>query len=148
MSGTGLVRVKNGDGGQLLNSGNTGDNGLVLGELLSTDGESNGKDSGHSNGDTTNEEDEDVVETTTVCVMEYRVENDNLENDEDTNGDETERTDLRENLLQVTCRVIVLTNERSGATEECIGTGGDDNTLSFTLFASGTTERKERKLNY
>ena len=114
------------------------DNGLVLGELLSTDGESNGKDSGHSNGDTTNEEDEDVVETTTVLVTETGIETEDLSEDENTDGNQSEGTDLSENLLQVTGGVIVLANERSSTTEEGVGAGRDNDTLSLTLLASGT----------
>lgn len=136
--GTGLVGAEDGDTSQLLNSGNTGDDGLVLGELLSTDGESDGQDSGHGNGDTTNEQDEDVVETTTVGVVEGGVEDDDFEKDEDTDGDQAERTDLGENLLQVTGGIVILTDEGSSATEESVGTSGDNDTLSFTSLASRT----------
>ena len=36
---TGLVRAQDGDSSQLLDSSDMGDNGLILGELLSTNGE-------------------------------------------------------------------------------------------------------------
>ena len=39
---TRLIRTKGSDGSQLLDSGNTSDNGPVLGELLSTGGEGDG----------------------------------------------------------------------------------------------------------
>ena len=137
---TGLVRAQDGDTSQLLNSRDTGDNGLVFGELLSTDGESDGQDSGHGNGNTTNEEDKDVVETTTVLVAEASVQDKDFGEDENTDGDQAEGTDLSKNLLQVTGGVVILADEGSGTTEESVGSSGNDNTLSFTLFASGTAE--------
>ena len=70
--------------------------------------------------------------------MERGVEDNNLENDEDTDGDQAERPNLGENLLQVTGSVIVLADERGSTTEESVGTSGDDDTLSFTLLASRT----------
>lgn len=142
--GTGLVRAQDGDTGQLLNGSDTGDNSLVLGELLGTDGEGDGQDGGHGNGDTTNQEDQDVVETATVIVTEAGVEDEDFSNDEDTDGDEAERPNLGKNLLQMTGGVIVLADEGRGTTEESVGTGGDDNTLSFTLFASRATDNDVR----
>lgn len=50
---TGLVGAKNGGTSQLLCSSDTGDDGLVSSELLGTDGEGDGQDSGHGDGDTT-----------------------------------------------------------------------------------------------
>lgn len=58
---SGLVRAQDGDTSQLFNGSDTGDNGLVLGKLLGTDCEGDGQDSGHSNGDTTDQEHKDVV---------------------------------------------------------------------------------------
>jgi hypothetical protein len=52
---------------------------------------------------------------------------------------------LSENLLQVTSGVIVLSDERGGTTEESVGTSGNDNTLGFTLFASGTAKKKKSR---
>ena len=131
--GTGLVRAQDSDGSQLLNSSDTGDDGLVLGELLSTNGEGDGQDGRHGDGDTTDQEDEDVVETITVSVVVSRIEDENLEKDEDADGDETEGTDLGENLLQVASGIVVLTDQRSSTSEEGVCTGRDDNTLCFTL---------------
>jgi len=138
--GTGLVGTKNGDTSELFDGSDTGDDSLVLGELLSTNGESDGQDSRHSNGDTTNQEDKNVVETTSVRVSEVGVENENLEQNENTDGDKTESTDTGENHLQVTGLVVVLTDEGSGTTEESVGTGGDDDTLTLSLFTGGTGE--------
>ena len=131
--GSGLVRAEDGDGNQLLNGSDTGDNGLVLGKLLSVDGEGDRQNCWHGDGDATNQEDEDVVETITVSVVVSRIEDENLENDKYADGDETEGTDLGENLLQVTSGIVVLTDQRSSTSEEGVCTGRDDNTLCFTL---------------
>ena len=48
---------------------------------------------------------------------------------------------LGENLLQVASRVVILTDERRGTTEERVGAGRDNDTLSLALLASGTTEK-------
>ncbi len=125
---TGLVRAQDGDTSKFLDSGDTGDDGLVLGELLSTDGEGDGQDSGHGNGDTTDQEDQDVVETAAVLEAEAGVEDENFRKNEDTDGDKAERTDLSENLLQVTSGVVILADEGGGTTEESVGTGGDNDT--------------------
>lgn len=137
---TGLVGTENGDTGQLLDGSDTGDDGLVLGELLGTDGEGDGQDSGHGDGDTTDQENEDVVETFTVREAEAGVEDEDLGDDEDTDGDETERTDLSQNLLQVTGGLVVLADERSGTTEESVGTSRDNDTLGLTLLAGRAPE--------
>lgn len=70
---TSLVGAKNGDGGQLLNGSDTGDNSRVLGKLLSTNGERDGQDSGHGNGDTTDQKHQNVVDIVTVVVAEAGV---------------------------------------------------------------------------
>ena len=129
--GTGLVRAQDGDGSQLLNGSDTGDNGLVLGELLSADGEGARQDGWHGDGDATDQEDEDVVETITVSVVVSGVEDGNLEKDEGTDGDETEGTNLGEDLLQMTGGVVVLADQRGGTSKESVCIGRDDNTLCF-----------------
>ena len=137
---TGLVRAENGDTSKFLNGGDTGDDGLVLSELLSSDGEGDGQDGRHGDGNTTDQKHKDVVETTSVSLSEVGVENEDLEQDEDTDGNQTEGTDTSENHLQVTSLVVVLTDEGGSTTEEGVGTGGDDDTFGFTLFTSGTRE--------
>lgn len=137
---TGLVGTKDGDTSKLFDGSDTGNDSLVLGELLGTDGKGDGQDSRHGNGDTTNEQDKDVVKTTSVRVSEVGVENQDLEEDKDTDGDETESTDTGKDLLQVTDLVVVLTDESSGTTEESVGTGGDDDTLGLTLLTGRTRE--------
>ena len=100
-----------------------------------------GQDSGHGNRDTTDQEHQDVVETATVVVAETGVQAEDLSNDEDTDGNKAEGTDLGKDLLQVTGGVVVLTDERGSTTEESVGTGGNDDTLSLTLLASRATLR-------
>ena len=51
----------------------TGDDGLVLGELLGTDGGDHGQDIGHGDGNTTDQKHQDVVETAAVAVVEAGV---------------------------------------------------------------------------
>ena len=113
---------------------------MVLGELLSSNGEGDGEDGGHGDGDTSNQENENVVESTSVVVSESGVEDEDFEDDEDTDGDETEETDLGENLLEMTSRIVVGSNESSGSTEEGVGSGSDDDTLGFSLLADGRGE--------
>ena len=86
-----------------------GDGGLVLSELLRTDSEGDGQDGRHRDGDTTDEQDKDVVENIAVRVVVSRLQDENLENDEDADDDQTERADLGENHRQVASRVTVLT---------------------------------------
>jgi len=102
--------------------------------LLGADGEGDGQDGGHGNGDTTDQEDEDVVKAISVRITVGSVEDENLENDKDTDGDETEGADLGENLLQMSGGVVVLAYQGCCASEEGVGTGGDDDTLCFSLF--------------
>ena len=61
------------------------------------------------------------------------VEDEDLEKNKDTDSDETERADLGKNLLQVAGGVVVLADQRGGTSKEGVGTGGDDDTLGFTL---------------
>ena len=136
--GAGLVRAQDNDGSQLLDSSDTSDNGLVLGKSLSTDGESDGQNGRHRDGDTADQEDDDVVETIAVSVVESRIKDEDLRKDEETNGDKTEGTDLGENLLQVTGGVVVPTDQGGSTFEESVDTGRDDNTLCFTLLTGRT----------
>jgi hypothetical protein len=138
--GTGLVGTQDGDTGQLLDGSDTGDNGLVLGELLGTDGQGDGQHGRHGDGDTTNEQDQDVVETVTVRVSEVGVEDEDLQEDEETDRNETEGTDPGEDHLQVTGLVVVGTDEGGGTTEEGVGTGRDDDTLGLSLLAGRSRE--------
>lgn len=94
-----LVRAEDSDSSELLNGGDTGNNGLVLGELLSSDGEGDGEDGGHGDGNTSDQEHQDVVESTAVRVLELGVQDDDLEDDEDSDGHQAEQTDLSQNFL-------------------------------------------------
>ena len=138
--GTGLVGTKDGNTSKLLDSGDSGNDSLVLGELLGTDGEGDGQDGRHGNGNTTDQKDKDVVKTTSVRVSEVGVENEDLEQDEDTDGDETERTDSGKDHLQVTGLVVVLSDKGGSSTEEGVGTGRDDDTLALSLLTGRAGE--------
>ena len=70
------------------------------------------------------------------------IENKDLGDDENTNGDQAERSDLSQDLLQVTSRVIILANEGSGTTEESVGTCTDHDALGFSLLASRATDAR------
>lgn len=61
--------------------------------------------------------------------------------DELTNGDHAEETDLGKDGLEMTSRVVVLSNKGGGSSEESVGTGRDDDTLSLTLLAGRSPER-------
>jgi len=144
--GAGLVRAKNGNTSQLLNGSDTSNNSFVFGKLLGTNGEGNRKHSRHSNGNTTNQENKDIVETAAVVEAETGVKNENLCNNEDTDRDKTKGSDLSKNLLQVASGIIILTDKRGSTTKESVGASGDDNTLSLTLFTDGAP--KDRFLKF
>ena len=59
---------------------------------MSVDGEGDRQNCWDGDGDATDQEDEDVVENTTVSVVVSGVEDENLGKDEGTDGDETEGT--------------------------------------------------------
>ena len=86
---------------------------------MSADGEGDRQDGWHGDGDATDQEDEDVVETITVSVVVSGVEDGNLEKDEGTDGDETEGTNLGEDLLQMAGGAVILpTNEAARPKKE------------------------------
>ena len=53
---------------------------------------------------------------------------------------------MSKNFLQMPGGIIVLTDQRSSTTKESVGTSGDDNTFSFTLFARGTPECERKQV--
>lgn len=107
----------------------------MLGKLLGTNNESDGQDSGHGNSNPIDQENKDVVKTTAIVVPEASIEDENFSEDEGSDGDQAEGTDLGKNLPQVTCGVIVLSKQRCSMTENGVCTSRNDNTLGFTLFA-------------
>lgn len=137
---SGLVRAKNGNTSQLLNSRHAGNNSFVLGKLTGTNSEGDGENSGHGNGDTTNEQDKDVVDTTAVGEAEAGVHDKDLNNNEEGNRDDTEATDATENDLQVSNIITGHLDKLSSTTEESVGTGTDDNSLTLSLLDSRTRE--------
>ena len=87
-----LVGTQDRDTRRFLDSRDVGDDSLVLGQLLGTDGELDGQDRGHGDGNRV------VVETATVRVVEGWVRDDNLEDDEQTDRDQAERSNLGESF--------------------------------------------------
>ena len=72
--------------------------------------------------------------------MEARVQDDDLEDDEDADRNEAEETNLGENLLEVTGRVVVGADERRGATEKRVGARRDNDALGLALLADRRRE--------
>mmetsp|Transcript_24246 Transcript_24246/g.38835 ORF Transcript_24246/g.38835 Transcript_24246/m.38835 type:complete len:913 (+) Transcript_24246:188-2926(+) len=133
---TGLIRAENIHTSHLLDSGDTGDDGILLGELVHTESHGDGKHSGHGNGDTTNEQDEhDVDDTTVVPGVSRWGDNDNDDNPESNVG-HTEETDGGENLLQVAV-FLSLRDKVGGLTEEGVETGGVDHAVNLTTLDDG-----------
>ena len=112
---------------------------------MSADSEGDRQDGWHGDGDATNREDEDVVETITVSVVVNGAEDKNLEKNEGTDDGKTEGTNLGEDILQMTGGVVVLADQRGGTSEESVCTGRDDDTLLLTGRATGETKRMRPK---
>lgn len=74
--------------GQNLDGSDTRDDSVVLGELLSTDGD--GQDGRYGNRDTTNQQDEGVVEIFMIREAETNVRVEDLIDNEDTDIDSNE----------------------------------------------------------
>jgi hypothetical protein len=66
--------------------------GIVVGEFLSADDKGDGQCSERGNGGGTDREDDNIVEPIAITVVVGEVQDRDLENDEDTHGDETEGT--------------------------------------------------------
>ncbi|KAI9485757.1 MAG: hypothetical protein EXX96DRAFT_18561 [Benjaminiella poitrasii] len=135
---TRLIGTQDGDGSHFLNSGDTSDDGLMLSELFGTDGERDGEDGRHGDGDTTDEQDEDVIDTCSVLVVELGVHDEDFKDDEQRDSAETKVTDLGQDGLQVTDVVTSVTDQFSSTTKESVGTGTDHDSLRLTLFDSRT----------
>lgn len=146
--GSGLVRAEDGDSGQLFDGRDSSDDGLMLGELLSADGHGDGEDGGHGNGDTSDQKDEDVVEAVTVRVAEVGVEDKDLKEDEGSDRYHAEESDLGENPLEMSSRIVVLSDEGRSSSEEGVGSCGDYDPFSFSLLAGRSAETRRRAQTY
>lgn len=135
--GTGLIGAENGDTCQFLDGSDTGDDGLVFGQLLGSNGKSDGEDGRHGDGDTADQEDENIVQSSSVGEAEGTVEDDEFEGDEDSDGNEAEEADVGQNLLQMAGGIVVCSDEGSSTTEEGVGSCSDDDTFGFSLLADG-----------
>ena len=111
----------------------------MLGKLLCADSEGDGEYCGHGNGDTSDQKNKDVVETAAVGVAETGVEDQDFRDNEDTDSDQTERTDLGENFLQMASGIIVLSDKGCCTSEESVRSGRDNNAFCLPLFAGRAT---------
>jgi hypothetical protein len=71
--------------------------------------------------------------------VEFAVEDADFEDDENTDNNQAERSNLGKNLLQMASAIIVCTDKRGGTTEESVGASRNDDSLGFTLLAGGST---------
>lgn len=134
--GTGLVRAKNLNTSERLNGRELLDNGLLLGEVGSTDSHGGGDDSRETDGNTNNGdgqgESEDVDDR--VGAVERRNPDDEKGEDDQ---DEKNRTDTVENLGEVTGATSGLGDESSGTTDEGVVTSRSNDDESLTTLDSG-----------
>jgi len=92
---------------QLFDGGDASDDGLVLHKLCGPNCKNDRQNSGHSNWDSTNHKHQGVVQSTAILVTEASIEGEDFCNNEDTDSDEAERTNLSKDLLQMTCCIII-----------------------------------------
>mmetsp|Transcript_24189 Transcript_24189/g.43301 ORF Transcript_24189/g.43301 Transcript_24189/m.43301 type:complete len:828 (+) Transcript_24189:888-3371(+) len=142
---TGLIRAENIHASHLLDGRHTSDNGTLLGEGGSTKSESDRQDSRHSNGDTTDKDNQTVGEGgatifTLAASMPVMTELDAKLNDKpNADSDQAHGSDTGHNLLKVG-NVMSGINQSGGPSEESVDTGGIDNSMPLTLLNSGTGE--------
>ncbi|PMB73754.1 hypothetical protein BM221_001179 [Beauveria bassiana] len=134
--GTGLVRAENLDTSKRLNGRKLLDNGLLLGEVGSTDGHGGGDDSGKTDGDTNNGNGEGEAKNHDNVVGAVEGRNPDDEKSQN-NENQQNRTNAVENLGKVTSATSGLGNEGSGATDEGVVTSGGDDDESLTTLDGG-----------
>jgi len=142
--GTGLVRAENVYTGKGLNGGKLLDNGLLLGEVGSTDSKGGCCDNGKTDGDTDNEHDQSVVEKSDGLVGTLASDGDGNvaeettdpgQEDEEHDQDEERRTDGVHDSLEVTL-VLGALDKGSSATDERVLSSGDDNAVGLAALAT------------
>lgn len=94
----------------------------------------------HGNGNTTNEQDKHIVNTSAVVVAEGSILNDNDDDHENENGANTKVTNLCKNSLQVTHFIASFANKLGSTTKEGVETSTNDHSFGFTLFTGGAGE--------
>jgi hypothetical protein len=137
--GTGLVRAENLDTSQGLNGGQLLDNGLLLGEVGSTDSHGGGDDGRETDGDTDNGDGKGEAENLDNGVG--AVERGNPDDQEGGNDQDQENgTDAVENLGEVASAASGLGDESSGTTDEGVVTSGSNDDKGLTTLDSGRLE--------
>jgi hypothetical protein len=133
---TGLVRAENLDTSKRLNGGQLLDDGLLLGEVSSSDGHGGGDDSGETDGDTNDGDGQGELEDldNTVGAVERGDPDDQVGED---NEDEQHRSDAVQDLSEVTSAGGGLVDQGSGTTDESVVTSGGDDHKGLTTLDTG-----------
>lgn len=133
---TGLVRAENLDTSKGLDGRELLDDGLLLGEVSSTDSHGGGDDSGETDGDTNDSDGKGELEdgNNAVGAVE-RGDPDNQVGEDD--QDQEHCSDTVENLSEVTSSGGSLVDESSGTTDESVVTSGGDDHEGLTTLDTG-----------
>ncbi|KAH3673884.1 hypothetical protein OGATHE_001864 [Ogataea polymorpha] len=137
--GTGLVGTQDLDTGKRLDSRQFLDNGLLLGQVSSTDGHGSGDDGWKTDWHTNNGDGKGVSEDSDdLCGSVEGRSPDNQQSDND--QDEQGGTDTVQHLGEVTLTTRGLVDQSSSSTNEGGITGGSNNHQSLTSLDSGRRE--------
>ncbi|ROW06561.1 hypothetical protein VMCG_04318 [Cytospora schulzeri] len=137
--GTGLVRAENLDTSQGLNSGQLLDDGLLLGEVGSTDSHGGGNDSGKTDGDTNDGDGQGKAQNLDNRVGSVEAGNPDDEQGED-DQDQEHCADTVQDLSEVTRSGVGSVDKGGSTTDEGVVTGGSDNDEGLTTLDSGGSE--------
>lgn len=134
--GTSLVRAENLDTSKRLNGRQLLDDGLLLGEVGSTDGHGGGNDSGKTDGDTDDGNGKGVLEDqNNVVGTVERADPDDQESEDDEN--EQNGTDTVKHLGEMTLTGGSSVDKSGGTTDEGVVTGGGDDNEGLTTLDTG-----------
>lgn len=133
---TGLVRAENLDTSQRLNGGQLLDDGLLLGEVSSSDSHGGGDDSGETDGDTNDGDGQGELEDldNAVGAVERRDPDDQVGQD---NEDEQHRSDAVQDLSEMASTGGGLVDQGSGTTDESAVTSSGDDHKGLTTLDTG-----------
>jgi hypothetical protein len=136
---TSLVRAENLNTSKGLNGRELLDDGLLLGEVGSTNSHGGGDNSGKTDGDTDDGDGEGEAENGDNAVGAVEAGNPDDEKGND-DQDEENRTNAVKDLSEVTSTAGRLGDEGSSATDEGVVTGGGDDNEGLTTLDSGRLE--------
>ncbi|ROW03986.1 hypothetical protein VSDG_00847 [Cytospora chrysosperma] len=137
--GTGLVRAENLDTSQGLNSGQLLDNGLLLGEVGSTDSHGGGNDGGKTDGDTNDGNSQGKAQNLDNGVGSVEAGNPDNEQGED-DQDQEHCADTVQDLSEVTSSRVGSVDKGGSTTDEGVVTSGSDNDEGLTTLDGGGSE--------